>query len=238
MEVDAAAAIFRLFSFTSGARGFLRNLQLPRELSMRAEVGEGVKCDGSGWGERRSARVVIQYFSTFDRVFGHRLRIRVGVYGSRITFHAATFPNFSEFFLLVIAFLGFPISLPAISSTHLAVIARPYHAVSVPMVRVSLHLRVHSVVIVRLLLRLLHLRLMTVGVEGGAIACDDADLLIVLVCTSRAMFSCALQSVEGLIGVIYDCGLMSRRLTMDTEVRRAYSSSCCSSHEKTDCSRP
>jgi hypothetical protein len=59
------------------------------------------------------------------------------------------------------------------------------------MVRVGLHLGV----VVGLLLRLLQLRLMAVGIESGAVARDNADLLIVLVRTSRALLSCALQSV-------------------------------------------
>ena len=67
--------------------------------------------------------------------------------------------------------------------THLAVIARSYHAVSISVVGVSLHLRVHSVIVVWLLLRLLH-HLMAVGIECGTVTCDDADLLVVLVRTS------------------------------------------------------
>lgn len=63
-------------------------------------------------------------------------------------------------------------------------IARSYHAVSISMISVCLNLRVYSVVIMLLLLRLLNLSWMIVGIEGGAVTCDDADLLIVLVGTS------------------------------------------------------
>jgi hypothetical protein len=71
-------------------------------------------------------------------------------------------------------------------------IACSYDAVSVSMIRVRLHLRVYSVVIKLLLLRLLHLRRMIVGIECSAVTCYDANLLIVLVGTSRAMLSSAL----------------------------------------------
>jgi hypothetical protein len=83
------------------------------------------------------------------------------------------------------------LSLP----THLAImtgVARPYDTVSISMICVRLYLRIYSVVIMLLLLlRLLHLRWMIAGIQSSAVAGDDAYLLIVLVGTSRAVFSCA-----------------------------------------------
>lgn len=59
------------------------------------------------------------------------------------------------------------------------------HAVAVSMVRVSFHLRIHSVVVMLLLLllRLLHLWLM-IGIESVVVTRYDADLLTVFEGTS------------------------------------------------------
>lgn len=64
---------------------------------------------------------------------------------------------------------------------------------AIPVVRVSLDLCVHSIIVVRLIR--LHLRRMIVGVETCGVACDDADLLTVLVGTSRAMLLRVFQPV-------------------------------------------
>lgn len=67
------------------------------------------------------------------------------------------------------------------------------YTVPVAVVGVSLDLCIHSVIVV--LLILLHLRWMVVGVETCGVACDDADLLTVLIGTSRAMLLRIFQPV-------------------------------------------
>jgi hypothetical protein len=81
----------------------------------------------------------------------------------------------------------------------MARVASPNDAVTVSMIRVRFHLRVHVAIIVNWLLlwrRLLHLRGMIVGVECSVVARDDADLLIVFVGATRAVLASVFQSVE------------------------------------------
>lgn len=59
---------------------------------------------------------------------------------------------------------------------------------SVSMIRVCFHLSVYSVIVVLLLLlSRLYLSWMVVGIESGAFACDDANLLVILVGASRTI---------------------------------------------------
>lgn len=86
--------------------------------------------------------------------------------------------------------------LKVLSFAHLAVMARVScsgNTVPIPVVGVSLDLCIHSIIVV--LLILLHLRRMIAGVETCGVACDDADLLTVLIGTSRAMLLRIFQPV-------------------------------------------
>lgn len=62
-------------------------------------------------------------------------------------------------------------------------IARSHNAMSIPMIRVSLDLLVHAIIVlwlVRLLLLSLLNLWMIVGIKSTVLAVDDADLLIVV----------------------------------------------------------
>lgn len=83
----------------------------------------------------------------------------------------------------------------------MARISRSYYTVPVSMIRVRFHLRVHTIIVMLLLLllSLLHLRGMIVG-ETAVLTRDYADLLIVLVSASRTMFFSIFQAAyDGVI---------------------------------------
>lgn len=86
----------------------------------------------------------------------------------------------------------------SVNEPHLAVVTRissSNHAVSIAMVRICFHLRIHSVVELLLLLMLswLQRRLM---IWIDVVTRNDTDLLVILVGTSCAMLLCVFQSVE------------------------------------------
>lgn len=87
--------------------------------------------------------------------------------------------------------------------SHLAVmawVARSDDAVSVPMIRVSLHLRIHAIIVMLLWWLLLSLLLdlrMIVGIKSAILTRDDANLLIVVFGATWAVLFSIFEAVEG-----------------------------------------
>lgn len=132
-----------------------------------------------------------------------------------------------------------------LNPSHLAVMTgiSCSNTVSVPMIRVSLYLRVHAVIVMLLLLLLLGRlqgRLMVIRID--VVAGDDANLLTVLERSSCAVLLGVFQAVKMWESNVkrFSAKVLQAKVTLtrDIEAHTMCSNSCSNSLARTGCIRP